>query len=181
MKTWFLFASLGLISLLNTRAESLYDIPVNDIDGKSTSLAPFRGRVLLVVNVASECGYTSQYSGLEQVFSKYQARGLTVLGFPCNQFGGQEPGSNAEIKKFCSSTFHVTFPLFEKIDVNGAKRHPLYAALAGKTSPFSGNIKWNFNKFLIGRDGTILGRFDSDAEPDSPEVLKAIESALAAK
>ncbi len=181
MKTWLLFASLGLISLLNARAESVYDIPVNDIDGKPTSLAPFRRRVLLVVNVASECGYTPQYSGLEQVFSKYQARGLTVLGFPCNQFGGQEPGSNAEIKKFCSTTFHVTFPLFEKIEVNGAKRHPLYAALAGKSSPFPGNIKWNFNKFLIGRDGTILRRFDSDAEPDSSEVIKAIEAALAAK
>lgn len=181
MRNLLPLAAFLILSLMPLRAESLYAIPVRDIDGKSTSLAPFKGRVLLIVNVASECGYTSQYKGLEEVFAKYQGRGLTVLGFPCNQFGGQEPGSNAEIKAFCSTTFHVTFPLFEKIDVNGAKRHPLYAALAGKGSPFPGNIKWNFGKFLVGRDGTILQRFDSDAEPDSPEMIQAIEAALAAK
>ena len=162
-------------------AESLFNIPVKDIDGRSTTLAPYKGRVLLIVNVASECGYTTQYRGLEAVFKKYQARGLTVIGFPCNQFGGQEPGSNAEIKQFCSATFRVTFPLFEKIDVNGANRHPIYTVLAGKNSPFPGNIAWNFGKFLVGRDGSILKRFDSGDEPDSAEVVEAIEAALAAK
>ncbi|MCX6952252.1 MAG: glutathione peroxidase [Verrucomicrobia bacterium] len=166
---------------MTLRAESLYEIPVKDIDGKATSLAPYKGRVLLVVNVASECGYTPQYQGLEAVYKKYAGQGLTVLGFPCNQFGGQEPGSNAEIKQFCSTTFHVTFPLFDKVEVNGANRHPLYTALAGKGSPFPGNIKWNFGKFLIGRDGKVVARFDSGDEPESPAVLKAIEAALAAK
>jgi glutathione peroxidase len=166
---------------MSARADSLYEIPVRDIDGQATTLAPFKGRVLLIVNVASECGYTPQYAGLQAVFGKYSAKGLTVLGFPCNQFGAQEPGTNAEIKKFCSTTFHVTFPLFDKIDVNGAKRHPLYVALAGKDSPFPGNIGWNFTKFLVGRDGRIVKRFDSAAEPDSPAVIQAIEAALAAK
>jgi glutathione peroxidase len=170
-----------LLSALTVRAQSLYGIPLKDIDGNATTLAPFKGRVLLIVNTASECGYTPQYKGLEAVFLKYQAQGLTVLGFPCNQFGGQEPGSNATIKKFCSVTFQVTFPLFDKIEVNGPGRHPLYVALAGPTSPFPGDITWNFNKFLIGRDGKILQRFDSDATPDSPAVIKAIEAALAAK
>lgn len=181
MRIVFRLCVIALLSLVTLRAESLFEIAVKDIDGKPTTLAPYRGRVLLVVNVASECGYTSQYKGLEAVFGKYQKQGLTVLGFPCNQFGGQEPGTSAEIKTFCSATFRVTFPLFEKIEVNGTNRHPLYGVLAGKGSPFPGNIKWNFNKFLVGRDGTILQRFDSDAEPDSTEVITAIEAALAKK
>ena len=176
-----LIATTLLCSVMTAHAQSLYDISLKDIDGKATTLAPLKGRVLLIVNVASECGYTPQYQGLQAVFTKYEGKGLTVLGFPCNQFGGQEPGTNAEIKTFCSTTFHVTFPLFDKIDVNGANRHPLYAALAGKASPFPGDIKWNFGKFVIGRDGKILARFDSKFEPESPEVIKAIESALAAK
>jgi glutathione peroxidase len=174
-------AVLLLLSVMTLRAQSLYDIPLTDIDGHATTLAPFKGRVLLIVNTASECGYTPQYRGLEAVFTKYEAQGLTVLGFPCNQFGGQEPGSNAAIKQFCHVTFQVTFPLFDKIEVNGAGRHPLYVALAGKGSPFPGDITWNFNKFLIARDGRILQRFDSDATPDSPAVIKAVEAALAAK
>ncbi len=181
MRFFSTLSTLLLLSLVTARAESIYEIAVKDIDGKATTLAPYKGRVLLIVNVASECGFTPQYSGLETLFAKYQAKGLTVLGFPCNQFGGQEPGSNAEIKQFCSTTFHVTFPLFDKIEVNGTGRHPLYAALAGKSSPLPGNIKWNFNKFLVGRDGTVLKRFDSGAEPDSPEFIKAIETALAAQ
>jgi glutathione peroxidase len=178
-----LLGSIILLAMSCTSfaAESLFSISVKDIDGRSTTLAPYKGRVLLIVNVASECGYTTQYRGLEAVFKKYQARGLTVIGFPCNQFGGQEPGSNAEIKQFCSATFRVTFPLFEKIDVNGANRHPIYTVLAGKNSPFPGNIAWNFGKFLVGRDGSILKRFDSGDEPDSAEVVQAIEAALAAK
>ena len=158
-----------------------YDVAVKDIDGKATSLAAYKGRVLLIVNVASECGYTAQYRGLEAAFRKYQVQGLTILAFPCNQFGAQEPGSSAEIKNFCSTTFHVTFPLFEKIEVNGAKRHALYSALAGKDSPFPGNIGWNFTKFLVGRDGVVLQRFEAGAEPDSPEVSAAIAAALRAK
>ena len=181
MRNLLRLAVLFLLPLVTLRAESLYEIAVKDIDGKAATLAPLKGRVLLIVNVASACGYTGQYQGLEAVYQKYRAQGLTVLGFPCNQFGEQESGTNAEIKQFCSSTFHVTFPLFAKIEVNGPNRHPLYAALAGKGSPFPGNIKWNFNKFLIGRDGTIVQRFDSGAEPDSPAVIKAIEAALAAK
>lgn len=181
MRRLLLFTTLLMASLIPGHAAPLHEIALQDIDGKTTTLAPFKGRVLLIVNVASECGYTRQYEGLEALFRKYQAKGLTVLGFPCNQFGGQEPGSNAEIKQFCSTTFKVTFPLFAKLEVNGANRHPLYAALAGKDSPFPGNIKWNFGKFLVGRDGRILQRFDSGAEPDSPEVIRAVEAALAAQ
>jgi glutathione peroxidase len=181
MKALLRLAPLLLLAAMTARAESLYEISLKDIDGQATSLAPYKGRVLLIVNVASQCGYTPQYTGLQAAFEKYQAKGLTVLGFPCNQFGGQEPGSSTEIKQFCTTKFNATFPLFEKIDVNGAKRHPLYAALAGPGSPFPGDIKWNFGKFLVGRDGRILQRFGSGAAPDSPEVIKAIEAALAAK
>ena len=162
-------------------AESIYDLKLKDIDGKDTSLAAYKGKVLLIVNVASQCGYTKQYTALEAIQQQFQKQGFTVLGFPCNQFGGQEPGSNAEIKQFCSSKFNVTFPLFDKIDVNGDKRSPLYTALAGKSSPFPGDIKWNFGKFLIGKDGEILKRFGSSDTPDSPEVTSAIKAALAAK
>jgi glutathione peroxidase len=181
MRNFLRLAAVFLATLMTTHAQSLYEIPLKDIDGQTTTLAPFKGRVLLVVNVASECGYTPQYAGLQAAFEKYAARGLTVLGFPCNQFGAQEPGTGAEIKKFCTTNFRVTFPLFEKIDVNGAKRHALYAALAGKDSPFPGNVKWNFAKFLVGRDGKVVARFDADAEPDGPEITRAIEAALGKK
>jgi glutathione peroxidase len=159
----------------------LYTIPLKDIDGKDTSLKTYAGKAVLVVNVASECGYTRQYSGLEALWRKYKDKGLIVAGFPSNDFGGQEPGSNEEIKKFCSSKFDVTFPMFDKVTVKGAGQHPLYAALTGKDAPFPGNVKWNFGKFLIGRDGTILARYDSKTEPDSAELTQAIEAALAAK
>jgi glutathione peroxidase len=162
-------------------AGSLHDIQVKDIDGKDSSLKAYQGKVLLIVNVASRCGFTPQYKNLEAVYEKYKDKGFAVLGFPCNQFGGQEPGTNEEIKQFCSSKYSVSFPLFDKIEVNGPGRHPLYFALAGKDSPFPGDIKWNFNKFLIGKDGKILKRFDSRVTPDSPEVTAAIEAALAAK
>ena len=162
-------------------AGSIYDITVKDIDGKDTVLAGYQGKVLLIVNVASKCGYTPQYKNLEAVYQKYQSQGLVILGFPCNQFGSQEPGTDAEIKQFCSSKYDVTFPLFDKIEVNGPNRHPLYTALAGDASPVPGNIKWNFTKFLIGRDGKILNRFDSKVTPDSPEATAAIEAALGTK
>ena len=156
-------------------------IPLTRIDGASNSLAQHKGKVLLVVNVASKCGYTKQYAALEAIYQKYKGKGFAVLGFPCNQFGEQEPGTNAEIKQFCTSKFNVTFPMFDKIDVNGAKRHPVYEKLAGKDSPFPGDIKWNFTKFLVGKDGTILKRFGSNVTPDSPEITEALEAALAAK
>jgi len=181
MRCLYLLATVLLLSVMTAHAQSLYEITVKDIDGKAGTLTPYRGRVLLVVNVASACGYTSQYQGLQAVYERYEKQGLSVLGFPCNQFGGQESGSNAEIKAFCSSKFHVSFPMFDKVAVNGTQRHPLYVALAGKGSPFPGDISWNFNKFLVGRDGKIIARFGSDAEPESAEVVKAIEAALAAK
>ena len=162
-------------------AESIYDIPLKDIDGNNTSLKPYQGKVLLIVNVASKCGFTPQYTALEALYQKYKDQGLVVLGFPCNQFAQQEPGTDAEIKQFCTSKYDVTFPMFDKIEVNGANRHPLYVLLAGKDSPFPGDIGWNFTKFLIGRDGKILNRFDSPVKPDSAEVTQAIEAALAAK
>jgi glutathione peroxidase len=181
MKTIALLGSLILMTTFAAHAESIYDLKLKDIDGKDTSLSAYKGKVLLIVNVASKCGYTKQYTGLEAIQQKFQKQGFTVLGFPCNQFGGQEPGTNEEIKQFCSSQFNVTFPLFDKLDVNGNKRAPLYTTLAGKESPFPGDIKWNFNKFLIGKDGKILKRFDSGVKPDSEELTKAIEAALAVK
>lgn len=162
-------------------AASIHDMAVKDIDGKEVALKDYRGKVLLIVNVASRCGFTPQYKELEAVYEKYKDKGFVVLGFPCNQFGAQEPGTNEEIKQFCSSRYSVTFPLFDKIEVNGANRAPLYTSLAGKDSPYPGDIKWNFSKFLIGRDGTILKRFESGVVPNSPQVTQAIEAALATK
>jgi glutathione peroxidase len=182
MKAILLLTSIIFIqSVIAGAAESLYDIPLKDIDGKDATLKPYAGKVLLVVNVASKCGFTPQYTALEAIYQKYQSQGLVVCGFPCNQFGEQEPGTDVEIKQFCTSKYNVTFPMFDKLEVNGANRHPLYVTLAGADSPFPGNIKWNFTKFLIGRDGKILNRFDSKVKPDSEEVTRAIEAALAAK
>src|SRR5712672_1461824 len=181
MKPFLFLTTIFLMQTLAPSAGSIHDIAVKDIDGKDTSLGAYKGKVLLIVNVASKCGYTPQYQGLETIYEKYQGKGFVVLGFPCNQFGQQEPGTDEEIKQFCSSKYNVTFPMFDKIDVNGEKRHPLYVALAGDQSPFPGNIKWNFGKFLIGRDGKIIKRFEPKTTPDSPEVTAAIEAALASK
>jgi glutathione peroxidase len=182
MKFTALFAAMTLVTALTaSAAQTVLDVPVKNIDGKETALKEHKGKVILVVNVASKCGYTKQYTGLEAIQQKYKAKGFTVAGFPCNQFGGQEPGTNEEIKQFCSNKYSVSFPLYDKIEVNGANRHPLYTALAGKESPFPGDIKWNFNKFLIGKDGKIIARFDSKVTPESPELTKAIEDALAVK
>jgi glutathione peroxidase len=181
MKTTALLFVFSMMTNLALHAASLYDIPVKDIDGKPTTLDAYKGKVLLIVNVASKCGFTPQYAALEATYKKYADKGFVILGFPCNQFGGQEPGSDAEIKQFCTSKYDVTFPMFDKIEVNGPDRHPLYVQLAGESSPFPGNIGWNFTKFLIGKDGQILKRFDSKTKPDSPEVVAAIETALAAK
>ncbi len=181
MKSFAPIAAALLFQVTMIQAASLHDLTAKDIDGKDTSLSAYKGKVVLVVNVASKCGYTKQYAALEAIYQKYKGKGFAVLGFPCNQFGEQEPGSNAEIKQFCTSKFNVTFPMFDKIDVNGAKRHPVYENLAGKDSPFPGDIKWNFTKFLVGKDGKILKRFGSNVTPDSPEITEALEAALAAK
>jgi glutathione peroxidase len=177
MKTFLLLSALTMQTIALS-AGSIQGIPVKDIDGKATSMKAYDGKVLLIVNVASHCGFTPQYKALEAVYEKYKDKGFAVLGFPCNQFGAQEPGSNEEIKQFCSSKYNVTFPMFDKIEVNGPSRHPLYVVLAGQDSPFPGEIKWNFTKFLVGRDGKILKRFESRTTPDSPEVLAAIDAAL---
>jgi glutathione peroxidase len=155
---------------------SLLDIPVHRIDGAPASLADFRGQVLLVVNVASQCGLTPQYAGLESLYETYKDRGFAVLGFPANEFGAQEPGTNAEIATFCESRFGVRFPMFEKIVVKGPGIHPLYAELT-KTPP-GGDIQWNFEKFLIGRDGSVAARFAPTVAPNDPQLVAAIEKAL---
>ncbi len=161
-------------------ANSVYDFTLKDIDGKDASLAQYHGKVLLLVNVASRCGYTPQYEGLEKVYLQYKDRGLVILGFPANNFMGQEPGTNEEIKSFCSLKYNVTFPMFAKISVKGEDIHPLYKYLTDKQSDpqFGGDVKWNFNKFLVGRDGKIIGRFEPAVKPESSEVTQAIEKAL---
>ena len=159
----------------------LRDIPLTKLDGSAANLADYAGQTLLIVNVASECGYTRQYEGLEKLYEQYVDRGFAVLGFPCNQFGEQEPGTAEEIQEFCSNTWGVTFPLFEKIDVNGAHRHPLYAALS-ETPDADGNagdIEWNFEKFLVSRDGTVARRWRKKTEPDDPALVEAVEKDLA--
>jgi glutathione peroxidase len=181
MKALILAVVCCLWQAVSAQAANLHDIKVKDIDGKESKLGDYQGKVVLIVNVASKCGLTPQYESLEAVYQKYKDKGLVVLGFPCNQFGGQEPGTNQEIKEFCSSKFNVTFPLFDKVDVNGPRRHPLFAALTGPDSPFPGDIKWNFNKFLVSKDGKILKRFEPRIAPDAPEVTAAIESALGQK
>ena len=178
-----LVAALAMTITASNAADTpnVLQIPLKDIDGKDTALNAYAGKVMLVVNVASKCGYTRQYEGLEALWRKNKDRGLVVLGFPSNDFGGQEPGSNEEIKQFCSSKFGVTFPMFDKVGVKGSDQHPLYAALTGPQSPVPGPVKWNFGKFLIGKDGKVLARFDSKVEPDSAELNQAIDAALAAK
>jgi len=181
MKLITLLLTLALAQVASAQVKSLYDIPLKDIDGKDTSLKQYQGKVLLVVNVATYCGNTPQYAALEAMQKKYEAQGFTVLGFPCNDFGAQEPGTPEEIKTFCSKTYSVSFPLFEKLHVKGAEQHPLYADLSGPGSPFPGDVKWNFGKFLIGRDGKILKRFEPGVKPDTTAVVSAVEAAIATK
>jgi len=152
----------------------LYEIPVDRIDGSQASLGDYAGKVLLVVNVASKCGLTPQYDGLEALYRTYKDKGLTVVGFPANNFMGQEPGTNEEIQEFCRLTYGVDFPMFAKISVKGEDRHPLYDALAGDE-----DISWNFEKFLIGRDGKVAARFAPKTVPEDPAVISAIEAELA--
>jgi glutathione peroxidase len=161
-------------------ASSIYDFTMNSIDGQPAPLAAYRGKVLLLVNVASRCGFTPQYAGLEKVYEQYKDRGLVILGFPANNFGAQEPGTNDEIKSFCSRTYNVTFPMYAKSSVKGDDINPLYRFLTDKNlnAKTGGDIHWNFTKFLIGRDGAVIARFEPNAKPDSPEVAAAIEKAL---
>jgi glutathione peroxidase len=162
-------------------AKTIHDFEMKTIDGEGLKLDAFRGQVLLVVNVASKCGLTPHYAGLQKLHDEYQGRGFAVLGFPCNQFGGQEPGSDAEVKGFCETRYGVTFPMFSKIDVNGAQRAPLYAWLTGEPSAPDGpgDVVWNFAKFVVGRDGRVKARFNPRVEPSSAELRAAIDAALA--
>ena len=156
----------------------LSDFSLTAIDGQPLPLLTFQGRPVLIVNVASECGLTPQYQGLQALHEHYAERGLVVLGLPCNQFGAQEPGSEAQIQSFCTRNYGVTFPLGAKLEVNGPGRAPLYRWLAGDGAAFPGDIQWNFEKFLIGKDGTVLARFAPDVTPEAPELVAAIERAL---
>lgn len=160
-------------------SENLYDIPLKTIAGEATTLKPYQGKVLLIVNTASKCGYTDQYKGLQSLYDQFQKRGLVVLGFPSNDFLWQEPGNNAEIKKFCEMKFKVSFPMFEKGAVNGSDRQPLYQYLLSDSRRVGGKrIKWNFEKFLISKDGKTLERFAPSKEPTHPDIIQAIEKAL---
>lgn len=154
---------------------SLYSFKMDDITGKSVELSQYRGKVVLVVNVASKCGFTRQYAGLEELYSKYKDQGLVVLGFPANNFGGQEPGTDEQIKQFCSQNYGVTFPMFSKISVKGDDMHPLYGYLTATTGQ---QVKWNFNKFLVGKDGNVISKFESSVEPMSDELTGKIEELL---
>ena len=157
---------------------AFHDLTLTGLDGQELPLAPFAGQVVLVVNVASKCGLTPQYAGLENLYQHYRAQGFHVLGLPCNQFAGQEPGTESEIQAFCSLNYGVNFPLGSKLDVNGPQRHPLYRLLAGEGAEFPGDITWNFEKFLVGKDGRVLARFAPRTAPDDPTVVQAIEKAL---
>jgi len=159
---------------------TVHDISVNTLGGQPASMGDLAGNTLLVVNVASKCGLTPQYAGLERLHERFAGRGFSVAGFPCNQFGGQEPGSAEEISEFCSTTYGVTFPMFEKIEVNGPGRHPLYDELTAvpDASGEAGDIQWNFEKFLVAPDGEIIGRFRPGTDPEDPELVAAIEASL---
>ena len=176
-----LLCMLFCAATLVAAEKTVYDFTLNSIDGQPAPLAAYKGKVVLLVNVASKCGFTPQYSALESTYEKYKDRGFVIVGIPANNFGAQEPGSNQEIKTFCSSKYHVTFPMMAKVSVKGDDITPLYQFLTDKSSnPQSGGeIKWNFTKFLIGPDGRIITRFEPEITPDSPQVTSAIEEALA--
>ncbi len=157
-------------------ASSVHDFTLTSIDGKATPLSAYKGKVLLLVNVASQCGYTPQYTGLQSLYEKYKDRGLVIVGVPANNFGGQEPGTNEEIKTFCSRNYNVTFPMMSKVSVKGEDKVPLYGYLTENTG---GDVKWNFTKFLVDKNGKIVNRFESKVTPESPELTAAVEKALA--
>jgi glutathione peroxidase len=177
----FIWALLLLGTVAMAGEKSIYDFTMNSIDGESTPLAKYRGQVVLVVNVASRCGFTPQYSALEKVYEKYRDRGFVTVGFPANNFGGQEPGTNQEIKTFCSTKYNVTFPMMAKVSVKGDDKAPLYQFLTDKSAnpQTGGEIQWNFTKFLIGPEGRPVARFEPNVTPDDPQVTAAIEKELA--
>ena len=180
---------LGLFLTSNANAENknlrkgddmnnISDITVKDMDGNDIKLADYKGKVLLIVNVASKCGYTKQYKGLQEIYDKFNEQGFEILAFPCNQFGGQEPGTNEEIAEFCSANFGVTFKLFDKIDVNGNNRSPLYERLTNNPAVEKGDIKWNFEKFLISKNGDVVARYSTKVDPTNSELISALEAEL---
>lgn len=157
---------------------NIHELTVKTIDGEPKKLADYKGRVLLIVNVASRCGYTKQYAGLEALHRAYEAKGLSILGFPANDFGAQEPGDEASIKQFCSTKFDVTFDMFSKVVATGDKVSPLFDLLTKAPAPLGGAVKWNFNKFLVSKTGEVVGRFEPGVEPNDPELARAIENEL---
>lgn len=174
-------AFLAAAALAASEGVSVLNHKMKDIDGKEVDLAKYKGKVLLIVNVASKCGLTPQYEQLEALHEQYSGKGLAILGFPANNFGAQEPGSNEQIKEFCTSKYNVKFDIFSKISVKGADIDPLYKDLTSKETngPFAGDIPWNFTKFLVGKDGKVCARFEPKTKPDDPAVLKAIDEQLA--
>jgi glutathione peroxidase len=173
---------LGLVIMMAASlfaASSIYNFTLPSIDGKPMPLSDFKGKVILMVNVASRCGFTPQYSGLEALYEKYKDQGFVIVGFPANNFGAQEPGTNAEIKTFCSRKYSVTFPMYAKVSVKGADQTPLYTYLTKEADPsHTGDIKWNFTKFLVDRNGNVVQRFEPEVTPDSPQVVSAVEKLL---
>jgi glutathione peroxidase len=173
------FGALLIMATSLFAGSGVYGFTLNSIDGKPSPLADYKGKVVMLVNVASKCGYTPQYSALEAIYEKYKGQGFVILGFPANNFGAQEPGTNEEIKTFCSRKYNVTFPMYSKISVKGDDQAPLYAYLTKETGPgITGEIKWNFTKFLVDRDGKVVQRFEPAVTPDSQEVTAAIEKQL---
>lgn len=184
-ETWLAALALWLAAAALASAGSLrdgvLDFTMQRIDGKPQPLSDYSGQVLLIVNVASKCGNTPQYEGLEALYEKYGEQGFAVLGFPSNDFGGQEPGSNTEIAKFCRATYGVEFPMFAKIPVKGDNAHGLYQYLAAQPEPIGGPVQWNFQKYLVGRDGKVVAKFSPRTAPDDPELVSKLESLLRAK
>lgn len=181
MKTLELLIIFSLMTLTpaDESVDSVHNFSLTTIDGEEAPLNQYSGKILLIVNTASECGFTPQYEGLQALYKEYKDEGLVVLGFPANNFGGQEPGTDEEIKQFCKTNYDVTFPMFSKISVKGEDQHPLFNYLTSASNPdFTGEIKWNFEKFLVDKEGILTRRFRSDTEPKSNEILKAIETAL---
>jgi glutathione peroxidase len=177
--TYLVFGVLLIMATSLFAASGIYSFTLNSIDGKPAPLADYKGKVVLMVNVASQCGYTPQYTALEAIYEKYKDQGFVILGFPANNFGAQEPGTNQEIKTFCTRKYSVTFPMYAKISVKGSDQAPLYAYLTKDTGPgMTGDIKWNFTKFLVDKNGKVVQRFESAVTPDSKEVTEAIEKQL---
>ena len=176
-----LFCLLFFAATAMAADKSVFDFTLSTIDGQPAPLASYKGKVVMLVNVASKCGFTPQYTALESVYEKYKDQGFVIVGVPANNFGSQEPGTNQEIKTFCSSKYHVTFPMMAKVSVKGDDKTPLYTFLTDKSAnpQTGGDIQWNFTKFLIGPDGHVITRFEPDVTPDSPQVIAAIEKALA--